>query len=52
MGFVIFAGLFEQACVSADKAVHAPAKLGNDPIIPDKNAIDAGEASGIEERWG
>jgi hypothetical protein len=52
MGFVIFTGLSEQACVSADKAVHVPAKLDKDPIIPDKSAIGAGETSAIEERWG
>lgn len=52
MGFVIFAGLSEQACVIADRAVHAPAKLAKDPIIADKGAIDASETSVIEERWG
>ncbi len=52
MGLVIFAGLSEQACVSTDKAVHVPAKLDKDPIIPDTSAIDVNEASVIEARWG
>jgi hypothetical protein len=53
MGFVIVAGLSEQACVSADKAVKATAaQSGKKPINPDMGAIDASEASVIEERWG